>query len=135
MRTFAPHSIKPRRINGCVNADEEKGKQQASKTVAGGSVGVRGGGSGTSMSSKAADELKKAIRAGEDGLLQLITGGLERQRQAECIPYNRRIDDLNAEYEKRKAARQKQVRTPANLRRLITENGGLAAETPRNLKY
>lgn len=81
-----------------VNADEEKANNKP-KTVGGGG---RSGGSGANEAQKAADELKKAVRAGEDGLLQLITDSLERQRQAEVNSYSRRIEDLNTEYEKRR---------------------------------
>lgn len=84
------------KIDG-VNAEEEKSKSP--EKVGSG----RSGGSGwINDVQKAIDELKKAVRAGEDGLLQLITDSLERQRQAEIISYNRRTEDLNAEYEKRR---------------------------------
>lgn len=118
-----------------VNADEEKANNKP-KTVGGGGSGrSSGGGSGTNDVQKAADELKKAVRAGEDGLLQLITDSLERQRQAEVNSYNRRIDDLNAEYEKRKKLLAKNKSGLQQLEEAHNrELEGLAAEHAKKLE-
>lgn len=43
---------------------------------------------------KQAEELKKAVQAGEDALLNIITDSLERQRQAENLSYNRKLKEL-----------------------------------------
>ncbi len=83
------------KIDG-VNADEAKANSR--KKVGGSSSSL----SGNIDPQKAVEELRKAVRAGEDGLVQLITDSLERQRQAELNSYHRRIEDLNKEYEKRK---------------------------------
>lgn len=119
-----------------VNADEEKANNKP-KTVGGGGSGRSGSGSssGANDAQKAADELKKAVRAGEDGLLQLITDSLERQRQAEVNSYSRRIEDLNAEYEKRKKLLAK---NKAGLQQLEEAHNrqleGLAAEHAKKLE-
>lgn len=114
-----------------VNADEEKANNKP-KTVGGGG---RSGGNGANDAQKAAEELKKAVRAGEDGLLQLITDSLERQRQAEVYSYSRRIEDLNTEYEKRKKLLAK---NKAGLQQIEEAHNrqleGLAAEHAKKLE-
>ena len=114
-----------------VNADEEKANNKP-KTVGGGG---RSGGNGANDAQKAAEELKKAVRAGEDGLLQLISDSLDRQRQAEVNSYNRRIEDLNTEYEKRKKLLAK---NKAGLQQLEEAHNreleGLAAEHAKKLE-
>lgn len=52
---------------------------------------------------KRADELKKAVQAGEDALLNIITDSLERQRKAEELSYNRRLKELQDKLAKTKA--------------------------------
>lgn len=86
------------KIDG-INEDEKKA-HTPKRTRVGRTTYSTGG--GTNDVQKAADELKKAVRAGQDALLELIQDSIERQRQAELLSYNRRIKDLNAEYEKRK---------------------------------
>lgn len=114
-----------------VNADEEKANNKP-KTVG---SGGRSGGNGANDAQKAAEELKKAVRAGEDGLLQLISDSLDRQRQAEVNSYNRRIEDLNTEYEKRKKLLAK---NKAGLQQLEEAHNreleGLAAEHAKKLE-
>lgn len=51
---------------------------------------------------KQADELKKAVQAGEDALLQIITDSQERQRQAEILSYNRKLKELQKQLAKTK---------------------------------
>lgn len=122
-----------------VNADEEKANNKP-KTVGGGRSGSGrssggGGGSGANDVQKAAEELKKAVRAGEDGLLQLITDSLERQRQAEVNSYNRKVEDLNAEYEKRKKLLAKNKTGLQQLEEAHNrELEGLAAEHAKKLE-
>lgn len=123
-----------------VNEDEKKANRP--KKVGGGSGRARGsssgggtGGGGNNDPQKAIDELKKAVRAGEDGLLQLITDSIQHQRQAEVYAYNRKIEDLNAEYEKRKKLLAKNNAGLAQLEQAHNrELEGLAAEHNRKLE-
>lgn len=118
-----------------VNADEEKANNKPKKVGGGSSGRSSGSGSGSNDVQKAADELKKAVRAGEDGLLQLIQDSLDRQHQAEVNSYNRRVEDLNAEYEKRKKLL---VNNEAGLLQLEEAHNrelqGLAAEHNKKLE-
>lgn len=76
-----------------VDADEEKDND--SKTA-------RANKSAASDAKKRADELKKAVQAGEDALLQIISDSLERQRQVEILSYNRKIKELREQLAKTK---------------------------------
>lgn len=58
--------------------------------------------SAASDAKKRADELKKAVQAGEDALLQIISDSLERQRQAEILSYNRKLKELQEQLTKTK---------------------------------
>ena len=51
---------------------------------------------------KRAEELKKAVQAGEEALLQIITDSLERQRQSEILSYNRKLKELQKQLAKTK---------------------------------
>ena len=65
----------------------------------------------------------------------MITDSLERQRQAEVNSYNRRIDDLNAEYEKRKKLLAKNKSGLQQLEEAHNrELEGLAAEHAKKLE-
>ena len=55
-----------------------------------------------SSAKKEADELKKAVQAGEDALLNIISDSLERQRQSEILSYNRRLNELQKQLAKTK---------------------------------
>ncbi len=76
---------------------------------------------------KSADELKKAVQAGEDALLKIITDSLERQRQAEMLSYQRKLKELQDALAKTKST-QVQMRTALN-----NQIQGLEAEHQRKL--
>lgn len=73
--------------------DEDEKKSNARGTFRSG---------GTSSTHKQADELKKAVQAGEDALLKIIEDSLERQRQAEILSYNRQLKELQDKLAKTK---------------------------------
>ena len=76
---------------------------------------------------KAAEELKKEVKAGEDALLKIITDSLERQRKAEILSYNRQLKELQDKLAK---TTDKQVEMRAALNNQIQ---GLNAEHERKL--
>lgn len=83
--------------------------------------------SGADDARKQAEELKKAVRAGEDALLKIITDSLERQRQAEMLSYNRQLEDLRAKLAKTKD-------TEVKLREALNNQiQGIEAEHQRKL--
>ncbi len=76
-----------------VNADEKKENDRKTSSARK---------SAASDAKKRADELKKAVQAGEDALLQIISDSLERQRQAEILSYNRKLKELREQLAKTK---------------------------------
>ncbi len=87
----------------------------------------RSSSSGADDARKQAEELKKAVRAGEDALLKIITDSLERQRQAEMLSYNRQLEDLRAKLAKTKD-------TEVKLREALNNQiQGIEAEHQRKL--
>lgn len=78
--------------------DEEEKKSKNRSTIRSG---------GTSSVQKQADELKKAVQAGEDALLKIIEDSLERQRQAEILSYNRQLKELQDKLAKTKDSQVK----------------------------
>lgn len=78
--------------------DEDEKKSNARGTFRSG---------GISSTQKQADELKKALQAGEDALLKLIEDNLERQRQAEILSYNRQLKELQDKLAKTKDSQVK----------------------------
>lgn len=76
-----------------VNEDEKKSK-----------LGKSGGGSRIDAAKKEAEELKKAVQAGEDALLNLITDSLERQRQTEILSYERQLKELQEKLSKTRSS-------------------------------
>lgn len=78
--------------------DEEEKKSKTRSTIRSG---------GTSSVQKQADELKKAVQAGEDALLKIIEDSLERQRQAEILSYNRQLKELQDKLAKTKDSQVK----------------------------
>lgn len=86
------------------------------------------GGSGISNVKNAADELKKAVQAGEDALVKIIEDSIERQRQAEILSYNRKLKELQAHLAKTKE-------TQVEMRKAINNQiEGLAAEHDRKIE-
>lgn len=77
-----------------IDEDEKKSNNRNSRPS--------GRGSGASSAQKQADELKKAVQAGEDALLKIIEDSLERQRQAEILSYNRQLKELQDKLAKTK---------------------------------
>lgn len=81
-----------------------------------------------SNAKKHADELKEAVRAGEDALLKVITDSLERQRQAERLSYDRKLKELRERLAKTKD-------TQVSLRAAINNQiEGLTAEHNRKME-
>lgn len=86
------------------------------------------GGSGISNVKNAADELKKAVQAGEDALVKIIEDSIERQRQAELLSYNRKLKELQAHLAKTKE-------TQVEMRKAINNQiEGLTAEHDRKME-
>lgn len=99
-----------------VNNEEKEHNERNNRRSGGGRVGggrSSGGSSGANDAKKAADELKKAVQAGEDALLKIITDSLERQRQAEMLSYQRKLKELQDALAKTKST-QLQMRTALN---------------------
>lgn len=84
--------------------------------------------SGTDDAKKKAEELRKAVRAGEDAMLKLITDSHERQRQTEILSYRRQLKDLQAQLAKTKTT---EVEARTALERQIQ---GLVAEHNRKMQ-
>lgn len=101
-----------------VNADEQKETDR--KTASANK-------SAADNARKSADELKKAVQAGEDALLKIITDSLERQRQAEILSYNRKLKELREQLAKTNAT-QVAMRTALN-----NQIKGLTAEHNRKM--
>lgn len=112
------------------NEEKENNERQNRRSGGGGRVeGGRssGGSSSANNAKKAADELKKAVQAGEDALLKIITDSLERQRQTEMLSYQRKLKELQDALAKTKST-QVQMRTALN-----NQIEGLEAEHQRKL--
>ena len=84
-----------------------------------------GGGGGSARN--AADDLKKAVQAGEDALLKVIEDGNERQLKAEVLSYNRKLAELKSHLNKTK---ETQVEMRKAINRQIL---GLTAEHNRKM--
>lgn len=116
-----------------VNNEEKENNERQNRRSGGGGRSSGGGGrsSGGSSSAnnakKAADELKKAVQAGEDALLKIIEDSLERQRKAEMLSYQRKLKELQDALAKTKST-QVQMRTALN-----NQIEGLEAEHQRKL--
>ena len=107
-----------------INTDEQKDKEREQKRPS------RGNGSGTSSindAQKRAQELKKAVQAGEDAMLKLIADSLERQRQEEILSYNRQLKELQESLAKCKDTEIK-MRTS-----IIRQIEGLTVEHDRKM--
>lgn len=78
--------------------DEDEKKSNARGTFRSG---------GASSVQKQADELKKAVQAGEDALLKIIEDSLERQRRAEILSYERQLKELQDKVAKTKDSQVK----------------------------
>lgn len=87
----------------------------------------RSGGNRVDEAKKQAEDLKKAVEAGEDALLKIIEDSLERQRAAEKLSYARQLKNLNEQLEKLKA---NEVSRRTSLYRQIE---GLKAEHERKM--
>ena len=112
------------------NEEKENNERQNRRSGGGGRVGggrSSGGSSSANNAKKSADELKKAVQAGEDALLKIITDSLERQRQAEMLSYQRKLKELQDALAKTKST-QVQMRTALN-----NQIQGLEAEHQRKL--
>ena len=105
------------KITAVNNEEKEKNERQ----------NRRSGGNGANNAKKAADELKKAVQAGEDALLKIITDSLERQRQTEMLSYQRKLKELQDALAKTKST-QVQMRLALN-----KQIQGLEAEHQRKL--
>ena len=113
-----------------VNNEEKENNERQNRRSGGGRVGggrSSGGSSSANNAKKSADELKKAVQAGEDALLKIITDSLERQRQAEMLSYQRKLKELQDALAKTKST-QVQMRTALN-----NQIQGLEAEHQRKL--
>lgn len=99
-----------------VNEAETKKSSKSTKRTS-------GGGNRVNDAKKQAEELKKAVEAGEDALLKLITDSLERQRQAEILSYNRQLSKLKEQLAKTKET-EVSMRTALNrqIEGLMTEH-------------
>lgn len=78
-----------------VNAEETKETERTTS---------RANKSAADDAKKRADELKKAVQAGENALLKIITDSLERQRQAEILSFNRKRKELQDQLAKTTSA-------------------------------
>lgn len=107
--------------------NEEKENNERQNRRSGGGGRSSGGSSSANNAKKSADELKKAVQAGEDALLKIITDSLERQRQAEMLSYQRKLKELQDALAKTKST-QVQMRTALN-----NQIQGLEAEHQRKL--
>lgn len=112
------------------NEEKENNERQNRRSGGGGRVGggrSSGGSSSANNAKKSADELKKAVQAGEDALLKIIEDSLERQRKAEMLSYQRKLKELQDALAKTKST-QVQMRTALN-----NQIEGLEAEHQRKL--
>lgn len=107
--------------------NEEKENNERQNRRSGGGGRSSGGSSSANNAKKAADELKKAVQAGEDALLKIIEDSLERQRKAEMLSYQRKLKELQDALAKTKST-QVQMRTALN-----NQIEGLEAEHQRKL--
>lgn len=107
--------------------NEEKENNERQNRRSGGGGRSSGGSSSANNAKKSADELKKAVQAGEDALLKIITDSLERQRQAEMLSYQRKLKELQDALAKTKST-QVQMRTALN-----NQIQGLEAEHQRKV--
>lgn len=107
--------------------NEEKENNERQNRRSGGGGRSSGGSSSANNAKKAADELKKAVQAGEDALLKIIEDSLERQRKAEMLSYQRKLKELQDALAKTKST-QVQMRTALN-----NQIQGLEAEHQRKL--
>lgn len=102
-----------------VNKDEQKEADRKAESARKTAV---------SAAQKTADELKKAVQAGEDALLKIISDSLDRQRQTEILSYNRQLKELRDQLAKTKAT-QVALRTAIN-----NQIEGLTAEHNRKME-
>lgn len=102
---------------------EEKGGGRAP----GGSAPRRVGGGGGGGGRNPADDLKKAVQAGEDALLKVIEDSNEQQLKAEVLSYNRKLVELKSHLNKTK---ETQVEMRKAINRQIL---GLTAEHNRKM--
>lgn len=109
-----------------VNNEENENNERQNRRSGGGGRSS-GGSSSANNAKKAADELKKAVQAGEDALLKIIEDSLERQRKAEMLSYQRKLKELQDALAKTKST-QVQMRTALN-----NQIEGLEAEHQRKL--
>lgn len=86
------------------------------------------GGNAVDNAKKQAEDLKKAVQAGEDALLKLIEDSLERQREAEKLSYSRQLKELE---EKLARTKDTQVELRNSLNNQIE---GLTAEHNRKME-
>lgn len=107
--------------------NEEKENNERQNRRSGGGGRSSGGSSSANNAKKAADELKKAVQAGEDALLKIIEDSLERQRKAEMLSYQRKLKELQDALAKTKST---QVQMLTALKNQIE---GLEAEHQRKL--
>lgn len=77
---------------------------------------------------KEAEELKKAVQAGEDALLQIIADGLERERQTEINSYERKLRNLQEQLSKTKESHSRMRQA------LNNQIEGLEAEHQRKME-
>lgn len=118
--------------------EDEAGSKSPKKVGGGGSRSPRtitprtaGGGSrrgGTSGGgTNPADDLKKAVQAGEDAVINVIEDSLERQRQTELLHYNRELQDLQTKLSKVKTTNVKMREA------ILNQIEGLRAEHERKM--
>ena len=102
-----------------VNADEQKEVAEKAESARK---------SAAEAAKKTTEELKKAVQAGEDALLKIISDSLERQCQAENLQYNRQLNTLREQLSKTKDT-QISLRTAIN-----NQIEGLTAEHNRKME-
>lgn len=115
-------------VNKAAELKISDAKKQEEKKVSTFRRSSGGGSSRTNDAKKQADDLKKAVREGEDALLKIIEDSHERQRQAEILAYNRQLKDLQEQLSKTKATNIK-MREAINNKIL-----GLEAEHQRKMQ-
>ena len=89
--------------------DKKEAEEKARTTKRSG-----GGHSRTNNAQKQANDLKKAVQAGEDALLNIISDSLERQRQAEMLSYSRRLKELKDRLAKTKSTQVEMIKALNN---------------------
>lgn len=106
-----------------VGAGGSRSPRTTSPRTSGGSR--RGGTSGGGTNP--ADDLKKAVQAGEDAVINVIEDSLERQRQTELLHYNRELQDLQTKLSKVKTTNVKMREA------ILNQIEGLRAEHERKM--